>query len=52
MQLSEHITMAEVRQQWGDEETAAVKAMKCRLEWLGHLACMPDHRIPKSALLG
>ena len=25
---------------------------KCRLEWLGHLVCMPDHRIPKSALFG
>ena len=44
--------MAEVRQQWEDEETATVKIIKCRLEWLGHLACMADHRIPKSALFG
>ena len=49
-QWAEHITMAEVR--WRDEETAAVKVIKHRLEWLGHLACMLDHRIPKSALFG
>ncbi len=23
-----------------------------RLEWLGHVASMPDHRIPKSMLFG
>ena len=51
-QWAEHITRAEVRQQWGDEETAAVKVIKCRLEWLGHLAHMADHRIPKLALFG
>ena len=42
--------MAEVRRRWGDEETAADKVKKRRLEWLGHLARMPDHRIPKTAL--
>ena len=44
--------MAEVRWRWGDEETAAVKVIKRRLEWLSHLACMADHRIPTSALFG
>ena len=33
-QWSEHITMAEVRGRWGDEETAPEKVKKKRLEWL------------------
>ena len=45
-QWSERITSLELRQRWGDPETAAMKVMKHRLEWLGHLARMPDHRIP------
>ena len=44
--------MAEVRKRWGDEETAAEKVKRRRLEWLGHLARMPEHRLPKSALFG
>ena len=44
------ISMAEVRRRWCDEETAADKVKKRRLEWLGHLARMPDHRVPKSTL--
>ena len=47
---SERISMAEVRRRWGDEEAAADKVKKRRLEWLGHLARMPDHRIPIAAL--
>ena len=49
-QWSEHITMAEVRRSRGDEETATEKVKKRRLEWLGYLAKMPDHRVPKSTL--
>ena len=49
-QWSERISMAEVRRRWGDEETAADKVKKRRLEWLDHLARMPDHRIPKATL--
>ncbi len=49
-QWSECITMAEVRRRWGDEETAAEKVGKIRLAWLGHVARMPDHRIPKALL--
>ena len=49
-QWSEHITMAEVRRRWGDEETVGEKIQKRRMEWLGHLARMPDHRLPKVML--
>ena len=49
-QWSERITMAEVRRRWGDEETVSEKVQKRRLEWLGHLARMPDHRLPKVML--
>ena len=42
--------MAEVRKRWGGVETTAEKVQKRRLEWLGHVARMPDHRIPKSIL--
>ena len=44
-QWSEHISMTEVRKRWGDEEIATDKVKKRRLEWLGHLARMPDHRV-------
>ena len=44
--------MTEVRRRWGDEETASEKVKRKRLEWLGHLARMPDHRIPNSTLFG
>ena len=30
----------------------ADKITKRRLEWLGHIARMPEHRIPKMALFG
>ena len=35
-----------------DEELAAEKVRKKRLEWLGHVARMPYHRLPKSLLFG
>ena len=44
--------MAEVRRRWGDEELVSDKIRKRRLVWLGHLARMQDHRIPKSVLFG
>ena len=42
-QWVQHIRMAEVRRRWGDEEIAAEKVRKRQLEWLGHVARMPDH---------
>ena len=51
-QWSERITMQEVRRRWGDEELVAEKVRKRRLEWLGHVARMPNHRLPKTMLFG
>ena len=48
-QWDERITMAEVREWWGDED---LKIQKRMLEWLGNLARMQDHRLPKSVLFG
>ena len=49
-QWEQHITSVEIRRKWGDPETATLKAKKRRLEWLGHVARMPDHCIPKVCL--
>ena len=47
-----HITSAMTRPQWGDPDTVSTKVQKRRLEWLGHLARMPDYRLPKKVLFG
>ena len=49
---TEYITMEEIRRRWGDKELITEKVKKRRLEWLGHLARMPDHRLPKYVLFG
>ena len=41
-QWDNHITSQSIRQQWGDMEAVSDKVSKRRLEWLGHLARMPD----------
>ena len=51
-QWTERKTIKGLRRRWGDEELAAEKVMKRRLEWLGYIARMPDHRLPKSMLFG
>jgi len=51
-QWQEHITSANIRRQWGDTETIATKLRKHRLEWLGHVARMNDHRLPRVCLFG
>ena len=51
-QWDERISSTEVRRRWGNEETVEEKIRRRRLEWLGHVARMPDNRIPKSALFG
>ena len=42
--------MAEVRRRWGEAETVSEMVQKRRLECLGHLVRMPDHRLPKVML--
>ena len=49
-QWEERISARSLREIWGDEETVSSKVMRRRLEWLGHLARMPDERMPKTAL--
>ena len=51
-QWEERLSSEKVREQWGDVETITEKLMKRRLEWLGHLARMPNCRIPKMCLFG
>lgn len=47
-QWSAWISMVSMWQKWGDKLRAENEIRKRRLKWLGHLACMPDHRLPKS----
>ena len=49
-QWDQHITSQSIREQWGDTETVSEKVTRRRLEWLGHLARMPDKRTPKISL--
>ena len=49
-QWEQRITSSEIRRKWGDSDTATLKVKKRRLEWLGHVARMPDYRIPKICL--
>ena len=51
-QWEQNITSARMRDLWGDQETMDTKIAKRRLEWLGHVARMPDHRMPKISLFG
>ena len=51
-QWDQHITSEATRTLWGDTETVTSKVAKRRLEWIGHLARMPDDRIPKQSLFG
>ena len=51
-QWTNHITMKEIRRRWGNDETASMMVTGRRLQWLGHIARMPDHRIPKALFFG
>ena len=48
----EHITNEDLLVRWGDSETIKDNITHRRLEWLGHVAWMPDNRIPKQVLFG
>ena len=49
-QWEQKISSGTVRALWGDLETISTKLRKRRLEWLGHLVRMSDHRIPRISL--
>ena len=51
-QWAQRISTREILRRWGDTEPVSNKVTRRRLEWLGHLARMPDQRMPKSALFG
>ena len=51
-QWAQRISSGEIRRRWGDPVSAVEKVTARRLEWLGHLARMPDNRIPKRCLFG
>ena len=51
-QWTEYISSAMVREWWGDVDSIGVKLIRRRLEWLGHLARMPQHCLPKLCLFG
>ena len=51
-QWEQRITSQEIRQRWGDTATVTQKVAARRLEWLGHLARMPEHRLPQKCLFG
>ncbi len=46
----QRIFSEQVCERWGDTETITTRLQKRRLEWLGHLARMPNHRMPKVTL--
>ena len=50
MQWTQHISSFKVRQRWGDLKTISTRVKQRRLEWLGHLIHMPNHRVPKISL--
>ena len=51
-QWRERISSRQLAAEFGMEETMAEILMKHRLRWLGHLARMESHRMPKQLLFG
>ena len=51
-QWEQHLSSSALRWRWGDPEPLSTRLIRRRLEWLGHVARMPDHRIPKQVLFG
>ncbi len=46
------LTNAELLELWGDQRPLQTILTQRRLEWLGHVARMPEHRMPKALLFG
>ena len=51
-QQLDHLHNVELRRLWGDTELVSDMIRRRRLEWLGHVARMPDDRIPKQLCFG
>ena len=51
-QWREHISSRQLAADFGMEKKMAETLMKHRLHWLGHLARMESHRMPKQLLFG
>ena len=51
-QWEQYITLAMVRQRWGDMEVIATKLRRRSLEWLGHVARMAEYRLLRFCLFG
>lgn len=47
-----HVTNGDLRHRWGDPLLASDVLRKRRLQWLGHVARMPEERLPKKLLFG
>ena len=48
----EHISSVQIAKQFGMEESLEDLIVARRLRWLGHVARMEDHRLPKKILFG
>ena len=51
-QRIEHISSVQVASKFGMEESLEDLIVERRLRWLGHVARMEDHRLPKKVLFG
>lgn len=51
-QRMEHISSVQIAKQFGMEESLEDLIVARRLRWLGHVARMDDHRLPKKILFG
>ena len=49
--MQHHLSDDHLLSLWGDCRTMPALLLQRRLEWLGHVACMPDDRIPKVLLM-
>ena len=51
-QWTQHLTSQSLRCRWGNPAQLSLRITRRRLEWLGHIARMKSHRIPKQVLFG
>ena len=47
-----HVRNCDLRKRWRDEDLVSDTMRRRRLQWLGHVARMPDNRLPKQLLFG